>query len=60
MFLAGLDDKQILHIGVAHIQQIASFVQKANLQFMDPPRIFASIGHNTCQTNIWLCSGAIQ
>ncbi len=60
MFLARLNDKQILHVGMAHIQQIAPLIEKANLQFMDPPRIFASIGYNSSQPDIRLCSGAIQ
>src|SRR5208282_6704668 len=30
------------------------------LQFMDPPRIFSSIGHHTGEPYIRLCSGAIQ
>ncbi len=60
MFLARLDDKQILYFGMAHIQQMAPFIQKTNLQFLDPPRVFASIGHNTCQPVVGLRSSAIQ
>jgi len=60
MFLMGLDDKLILHLGMARVQQIVSFIEKANLQFTDAPRIFASIGHNTSQPDIRLCSSAIQ
>ena len=30
-FPVGLDNKRILHIGMTHIQQIASVVQKTNL-----------------------------
>lgn len=60
MFMPGLDDKWILNVGMAYIEQIAMFVQKANLQFVYPPRIFASIGHATGQPDIRLCSRPIQ
>ena len=29
---------------MAHVQQIAPLIQKANIQFMDSPRTFTSIG----------------
>jgi len=55
-----LDDKRILHVGITHIQQIASFVQKANLKFLDPPRILALIGDHASHPETRLFSGLIQ
>ncbi len=56
VFPVGLDDKRILHVWITHIQQIASFVQKANLKFLDPPRIRALIGDNASHPETWLFS----
>ena len=60
IFSVGLDDKRILYVGMTHIQQIASFVQKANLKFLDPPRIRALIGDNASHPEIRLFSVLIQ
>ena len=60
MFLVRLDDKQVFHFGMAHIQQTASFIQKTNLKFMNPPWIFTTICNNSSQPVTRFCPNVIQ